>query len=110
MLTLSEGLTVVRIAEDIADVGASVLTDGSAATILEVARNPESLSLVIDQLEGDEDKAHAFIERILELAEHGEELDEDDEPLFVGSVAALGSLIVRAATEQTTGVFEAVSA
>lgn len=110
MPTLTDGIALIRVAEDVADLGAAeVLTDDKIALIRATALDYESLTLVNSRL-NDDDKARAFLERIVAYVEKGAELPENEEPKFVASVAALGSVLVTAAADQPTGVFEAVAA
>ena len=109
MPALTDGIALIRVAEEVADLGAAeVLTDENIAFIRETALDYESLVLVNRRL--DDDKARAFLERIVAYAEMGSELADTEEPKFVASVAALGSVLVTAAADQPTGVFEAVAA
>ena len=110
MATLTDGIALIRFAEEVADLGAAeVLTDENIALIRETALDYESLTLVNRRLD-DDDKARAFLERIVDYVEKGPDLPENEEPKFVASVAALGSVLVTAAADQPTGFFEAVAA
>jgi hypothetical protein len=109
MATLTDGIALIRFAEEVADLGAAeVLTDENMALIRETL-DYESLTLVNRRLD-DDDKARAFLERIVDYVEKGPDLPENEEPKFVASVAALGSVLVTAAADQPTGFFEAVAA
>jgi hypothetical protein len=105
-----DGLALVLLAEDVADLGAAgVMTDDRLSIVRDVAHDSETLKLVTARL-GEEGAARAFLAGIIEMADHGEALDDDDTPRFVARAAALGTLLVSAGTEQPTGVFDALSA
>lgn len=110
MATLTDGITLIRIAEEVADLGvAEVLTDEKTALVRDAALDYESLTLVNLRVR-NEDQARAFLDRIVTYVDKGDALPEDDERKLVASLAALGSVLVSAAADQSTGVFDAVTA
>jgi hypothetical protein len=110
MATLTDGIALLRIAEEVADLGAAeVLTDANIALIRDSALDYQSLSL-LDRRLNDEEKTRSFLERIVVYAEKGPALPDEEEPKLAASLAALGTVLVSAAADQPTGVFEAVAA
>ncbi len=110
MPTLTDGIALMRLAEGVADLGAAeVLNDHNIALIRQSALDHESLVLLERGIQ-DEAKSRAFLDRLVTYAEKAPDLSEDEEPRLVGSLAALGTVLVSALADQPTGVFDIVTA
>lgn len=109
MPRLSDGLLLMRIAEDVADLGAEdALTDESARRLGRIVRDPGSVALVAARLDSPA-KAEDFLSKILERLDRRDRLADDDERHFVAGTAALGSLLVHAAADPAAEAFEAAA-
>lgn len=92
----------MRIAEDIADAGRPVARQNSLGIIDRVTSDSDVHRLVLDRLDGDDDRTSGWLSFIATGARDAKNDDELDR--LVASCAALGSLVFEQRAEDTTSV------